>query len=507
MDKRALLSVSDKTGLLPLGEGLVAAGWELVASGGTASALRSAGLPVTEVSDLTGFPEILGGRVKTLHPAVHGGILARDTAAHREELAAHGLAPFGLVVCNLYPFRETVARPGVSEGDAIEQIDIGGVALLRAAAKAYERVTVLCEPGSYGDFLASLPTGGPDLAARRRHALAAFRHTAAYDAAISTWLGGVVGEGALPEVLHLVATREGLLRYGENAHQQGARYRLDGAAPAFEQLGGEKELSYNNLADLEAAWAMPAAFDRPAVAIIKHANPSGLAVADDLITAFDRALACDPVSAFGGILAANRPIDAAFVERLGKLFTEVIAAPAITPEALELLARRKKNCRVMRWTGQASMPALTVRSLAGGLLVQEADDGAHDEASWTVVSRRAPSASEWADLRFAWTAVRFVKSNAIVLCKDEATVGVGAGQMNRLDSVRIAGWRAGERAAGSVCASDAFFPFADGLEAAVEVGATAIIQPGGSVRDDEVIAAADRLGVAMVFTGRRHFLH
>lgn len=505
---RALLSVSDKSGLVPFAHGLAALGMELVASGGTARVLREAGLDVTEVADVTGSPEILGGRVKTLHPAIHGGILARPTDADLAELDQHGIGAIDVVVCNLYPFRETVARPGVTEAEAIEQIDIGGVALLRAAAKSFARVAVVVDPGRYDEVLAGLRDGTLDSEGRRRLALDAFRHTAAYDAAIQGWLSGEVeGDDALPPVLHLVAHREQVLRYGENSHQQGARYRLEGLPAAFEQVGGLKALSYNNLADLEAAWSMAAEFERPAVAIIKHMNPSGLAVADDLTSAFDRAFACDTVSAFGGILAANREIDAAFVHRLGKLFLEIIAAPSFTEEALATLAAKKKNCRVLRWTGACPAPSLQISALHGGLLVQTPDPKGVSHDGWQVVTDRAPTEAEARDLAFAEVACKHVKSNAIVLCKDEATVGVGAGQMNRVDSVRIASWRAGDRAKGSVLASDAFFPFPDGVEEAANAGVTAILQPGGSIRDDEVIEAANRLGLAMVTTGIRHFRH
>lgn len=505
---RALLSVSDKSGLIPFAQGLSEQGFELVASGGTARALREAGLEVTDVASVTGSPEILGGRVKTLHPAIHGGILARPTESDLAELARHGIAPFELVVCNLYPFRQTVAQPDVTEADAIEQIDIGGVALLRAAAKSFERVAVVVDPARYGEILTAIQGDGISRDTRRALAVQAFQHTAAYDAAIQAWLASGQGDAdALPEVLHLVATREETLRYGENSHQQAAVYRLDGERPAFEQVGGLKALSYNNLADLEAAWAMASEFDRPAVAIIKHMNPSGLAVADDLRTAYERAFACDTVSAFGGILAANREVDADFVEGLGKLFLEILAAPSFTDDALALMAARKKNCRVLRWTGQGTSPHLQLSAIHGGLLVQTVDPRGVSHDGWTVVSERAPTAQEARDLAFAEVAAKHVKSNAIVLCRHEATVGVGAGQMNRVDSVRIAAWRAGERAQGSVLASDAFFPFADGVEAAAEAGATAILQPGGSIRDEEVIAAANRLGLAMVVTGVRHFRH
>ena len=505
MARRAILSVWDKTGLLELARGLVALGFELVASGGTSRALREAQVPVREVEEVTGHPEILGGRVKTLHPAVHGGILARRTPEHLAELAAHGIGAFDLVVCNLYPFERTVAQPGVTEEEAVEQIDIGGVTLLRAAAKNHAAVLVACEPGDYAEILSALQHGEADEALRRRLALRAFQHTAAYDAAIAGWLGR--GGEALPERLLIAADRVQVLRYGENSHQQGALYRLRGAAPAFEQVGGDKELSYNNMADLEAAWQLVSEVERPAVAIIKHANPSGFAVADDLLTAYERAFDCDRVSAFGGIIACNRPVDAALVEAFGKLFIEVLAAPAFTPEALERLAARKRGCRLMCWTGRGSPSPLVIREVSSGLLVQTPDHLGVAREGWQVVSERQPSAEELRDLELAWIVCKHVKSNAIVFARGEATVGVGSGQMNRVDSVRIAAWRAGERARGAVMASDAFFPFPDGVEAAAEAGVTAVVHPGGSVRDDEVLAAANRLGLAVVATGVRHFRH
>ncbi len=508
MTRRAILSVWDKTGLVELARGLQSAGFELVASGGSAKALAAAGLDVVQVDDVTGHPEILGGRVKTLHPAIHGGILARRTPEHLEELAKHGIGPVDVVVCNLYPFQRTVAAPGVTEAEAVEQIDIGGVTLLRAAAKNFESVAVVCDPADYGAVLVGLEDGSLDVEERRRLAVKAFHHTADYDVAISAWLERqVVGPAALPETLTLRAKRVQTLRYGENAHQQGALYRFVGSEPAFEQVGGEKELSYNNFADLEAAWSIPQEVSRPAVAIIKHANPSGFAVADDVITAFQRAFDCDKVSAFGGIIAANRTIDRAFVEALGALFCEVIAAPDFTPEALELLRTKKKNCRVMRWTGAGSTASLVVRDAASGLLVQTPDDKAVVMDEWTVISKRQPTDAELRDLQVAWVTCKHVKSNAIVFVKDEATVGVGAGQMNRVDSVRIAAWRAGDRAQGAVMASDAFFPFPDGVEEAAKAGVTAVVHPGGSVRDDEVLQAADRLGLVLVTTGTRHFWH
>ena len=538
--KRAILSVYDKTGLVEFARGLVELGFELVASGGTARALAQAGLPVTQVDQITGFPEILGGRVKTLHPAMHGGILARRTPAHLAELASHGIAPVDLVVCNLYPFEATVAKSGVTEQEAIEEIDIGGVTLLRAAAKNFESVTVVCDPADYAEVLREVEAKVEveplnldlNLSLNRRMALKAFQRTAAYDAAIATWLalptppsplpareGGVVaplssqergwGRGeSLPDTITLAAERVQLLRYGENPHQQAALYRWTGATPAFEQLQG-KELSYNNIVDLEAAWAMPHEFAAPTVAIIKHTNPSGLASAANLPDAYRLAFACDPVSAFGSIIAVNREVDRALVEEIGSLFVEVLAAPAYTPDALAWLAEHKKNCRVMigRRDSAPVAPALVLRSVAGGLLVQTPDDRGVDEATWQVVTQRQPTEAERRSLAFAWLAAKHIKSNAIVFVQGTATVGVGAGQMNRVDSVYLAVRRAGDRSIGAVMGSDAFFPFADGIEAAAAAGVTACIQPGGSLRDEEAIAAADRLGLAMVFTGERHFRH
>jgi phosphoribosylaminoimidazolecarboxamide formyltransferase/IMP cyclohydrolase len=506
MPSRALLSVYDKTDLLEFAQGLHRLGFELVASGGTARALAGAGLPVRQVEEVTGHPEILGGRVKTLHPAVHGGILARRTPEHLAELEAQGIALVDLVVCNLYPFATTVARPGVTEAQAIEEIDIGGVTLLRAAAKNCESVTVICDPADYAGVLSGLQAGGLGAEDRQRLALKAFRHTAAYDAAIATWLARAVeGDETLPSALYLAAERVQALRYGENPHQQAALYGWVGQPRAFEQLQG-KELSYNNLIDLEAAWAMPQEFDEPAIAIIKHMNPSGLATAPTLIEAYQSALACDPVSAFGSIIAANRVVDRTLVEEIGALFVEVLAAPDYTPDALAWLAEHKKNCRVMLARATAA-DALVLRSVAGGLLAQTSDVRGVDESTWRVVTQRTPIEAERRSLAFAWLAVKHVKSNAIVLAQGTATVGVGAGQMNRVDSVHLAARRAGDRAVGSVLGSDAFFPFPDGIEAAAAVGVTAIIQPGGSLRDEESIAAADKWGLAMVFTGERHFRH
>jgi len=528
MTRRAILSVYDKTGLVEFARGLAELGFELVASGGTARALSAAGLPVTAVEQVTGHPEILGGRVKTLHPAIHGGILARRTPEHLAELASHGIAPVDLVVCNLYPFAATVAKPGVTEAEAVEEIDIGGVTLLRAAAKNFESVTVVCDPADYDAVLREVKAGAEAKAAplnlslnlKLNLALKAFRHTAAYDAAIATWLAGRAETAdPLPATLNLAAERVQTLRYGENPHQQAALYRWVGTPPAFQQLQG-KELSYNNLVDLEAAWAMPQEFSAPAVAIIKHTNPSGLAAAGTLVEAYRLAFACDPVSAYGSIIAANGVVDLPFVQEFGKLFVEALAAPGYTDDALAWLADHKKNCRVMlarrgdlsrsdpQTTGEAvTTNRLVLRSVAGGLLAQTPDDRGVDEATWQVVTRRPPTEVERRSLAFAWLAVKHVKSNAIVFVQGTATVGVGAGQMNRVDAVYLAARRAGERARGAVLGSDAFIPFEDSVEAAAAAGVTAIIQPGGSLRDAEAIAAADRAGLAMVFTGERHFRH
>lgn len=506
---RALLSVSNKQGLVDFATRLHAAGVELVASGGTARALTEAGLPVLAVEDLTGFPEILGGRVKTLHPAVHGGILARRIPSHLEELARHKIPTIDLVVVNLYPFQATVAQANVTLATAIEEIDIGGVALLRAAAKNHEAVAVVCDPADYDEVAAAFAAGGPSTMLRKRLALKAFRHTAAYDSAIAAYLADQIAPGeeaAVPAQLLLDLVRVQLNRYGENPHQQGALYAYAGETAPFAVLHG-KEMSYNNWLDLDGAWQAAQDFPQPTVAIIKHGNPCGLASAETLVEAYHKALASDPVSAFGGIIAVNRTLDEETVKAMASLFVEVIAAPGYAPEALDALLK-KKNLRVVQPTGTSLRP-LSLRSIYGGVLVQEIDNSQADmdPAQWRVVSRALPSKAQLADLAFAWRTARWVKSNAIVFAKGQATVGVGAGQMSRVDSVMLAAHKAGERAQGAVMASDAFFPFADGIEEAAKYGITAVVQPGGSVRDDEVIAAADRLGLVMVFTGTRHFRH
>ena len=512
---RALLSVSDKTGLVDFARRLHDAGGELIASGGTARKIADAGIPVLAVEDVTGFPEILGGRVKTLHPAIHGGILARRTPQHLDELAAHGIQPLDLVVVNLYPFQQTVAQPNVAVATAIEEIDIGGVALLRAAAKNHESVTVVCDPADYDAVAAAFAAGGTGAHLRRVLALKAFRHTAEYDTAIATYLAEQVTDdraaagpepAALPRTLHLDLAQRQLNRYGENPHQQGGLYGYAGDKPAFSVLHG-KEMSYNNWLDLDAAWTTAQDFPLPTIAIIKHGNPCGVASAETLATAYAQALASDPVSAFGGIVAVNRVLDEESALQMADLFLEVIAAPAYEPGALALL-QKKKNLRLIVAESPALRP-LSLRSIVGGVLVQELDrsQGDMDPAVWQVVSHRQPTPAQLADLAFAWRVARHVKSNAIVYVRDLATVGIGAGQMSRVDSVMVAGHKAGDRSRGAVMASDAFFPFADGIEAAAKHGITAVVQPGGSVRDDEVIAAVDNLGLVMCLTGVRHFRH
>ncbi len=509
----ALISVYDKTGLEELGKGLQELGYGLVASGGTARMLSAAGLDVKAVEDLTGFPEVLGGRVKTLHPAVHAGILARRTPEHLAELKAQRLQPIDVVVCNLYPFVETVAKPDVTEAQAIEEIDIGGVTLLRAAAKNNESVAIVCDPADYGRVLEGLAGDGLTSKDRRELALKAFRQTAEYDTAIAAWLGGVVapeGDEVLPETLTLQAQKAQTLRYGENPHQQAAYYLWDPQNPPFEQLQG-KELSHNNILDLEGAWNAAADLNDTGVAIVKHNTPCGLATGPDVATAYKNALACDPISAFGGIIAVNREVDMAFVEELGKMFVEVIVAPSYTDDARARLAKKKKKVRVLiaNPDREPARPgeALAFRNVRGGILVQSPDETGKDCDNWKVVTKRAPTEEEMAALKFAWLAVKHVKSNAIVLAKGTATIGIGGGETSRVDAVHLAVRRAGENAKGAVVGSDAFFPFPDGLEAAVAGGATACVQPGGSIRDDLVIEAADRLGIAMVFTGERHFRH
>ncbi|MBS0558648.1 MAG: bifunctional phosphoribosylaminoimidazolecarboxamide formyltransferase/IMP cyclohydrolase [Proteobacteria bacterium] len=515
----ALISVSDKTGLQPFAAALAAQGAEILSTGGTAEALRGGGVAVTDVSAHTGFPEILDGRVKTLVPQIHGGLLARrDLATHQAQMRAHGIAPIDLLAVNLYPFEEMLAR-GAAFADCLENIDIGGPAMIRSAAKNHKFVTVLTEPGQYDCVLAELAElRGTTCKTRRALAAAAFARTAAYDAAIAGWLAAECKQ-TFPDRMTISGRLRQTLRYGENPHQEAGFYvtgaRL-GVATA-EKLQG-KELSYNNLNDTDAAFECVAEFDDPAVVIVKHANPCGVAVGVSLAEAWDRALRCDPVSAYGGIVALNRPLDAVAAERIASIFTEVIIAPGADPGARSILSKRR-NLRVLLTVGVPS-PAeqrLTFRSLSGGFLTQSADTGRIGPADLRVVTKRAPTAEEVEDLLFAFRVCKHVKSNAIVYAKNGATVGIGAGQMSRVDAARIAAWKSAEaaRAAGqerplaegSVVASDAFFPFADGLQAVISAGATAVVQPGGSIRDAEVIAAADEAGIAMVFTGLRHFRH
>ncbi len=508
---QALLSVSDKRGLVDFARQLHAADVALIASGGTARAIKDAGIPVRAVNEITKFPEILGGRVKTLHPAIHGGILARRVNQHLEELDAYQIGLIDLVVVNLYPFQETVAQPNVTLATAVEEIDIGGVALLRAAAKNHESVTVVCNPDDYAQVASAFAQGSTSMMQRKQLALKAFRHTAEYDTAIAAYLSGQIGDDAaadatLPDQIQLDLQLAQRNRYGENPHQQGGLYAYGADKPPFEVLHG-KEMSYNNWLDLDGSWQAAQDFPDPTVAIIKHGNPCGLASANTLADAYEKALASDPVSAFGSIVSVNRPLDVEMVERMAGLFVEVIAAPTFQADALALL-QKKKNLRIVQPTGVELRP-LSVRSIYGAVLVQELDRSQEDmdPANWQVVSDAQPTAEQMADLAFAWRVARHVKSNAIVYIKDQATVGIGAGQMSRVDSVMLAGHKAGDKAAGAAMASDAFFPFADGIEAAAAHGISAVVQPGGSVRDEEVIAAVNKLGLVMVLTGARHFRH
>ena len=511
MAPTALLSVSNKEGLVPLAQGLVGAGYQLISSGGTAAALQAAGLPVTKVADHTQAPEILGGRVKTLHPRIHGGILARRAeASHQADLMAQGIVPIDVVVVNLYPFRETVADPAVEFDTAIENIDIGGPAMLRAAAKNHADVVVLSSPNQYDAFLEALASSALSLELRRCLALEAFQHTASYDAAISAWLAGRLGE-ELPLRLELPARQS--LRYGENPHQQARWYSEPKAGwGAAEQLQG-KELSYNNLIDLDAALATVREFGygpaaEPAAVVVKHTNPCGVATGSDAAAALARALDADRLSAFGGIVALNNPVDLAAAELLSSLFLECVVAPGFDGPARDRLAARA-NLRLLELAPEAIPQASRrhLRSLLGGVLEQELDDQPVQESGWQVVSERQPSPQELVDLRFAWKLVRHVRSNAITVAKGGQSLGIGAGQMNRVGSARLALEAAGDRARGAVLASDGFFPFDDTVRLAAGQGITALIQPGGSMRDGDSIAACNALGVAMVMTGHRHFLH
>jgi phosphoribosylaminoimidazolecarboxamide formyltransferase / IMP cyclohydrolase len=516
---RALLSVSDKTGLVELGTALAAKGVELVSTGGTAKALREAGLTVRDVSDLTGFPEMMDGRVKTLHPTVHGGLLAvRDNPEHVAAMEAHGIGPIDLVVVNLYPFAQTVTR-GAERDEVIENIDIGGPSMVRSAAKNHASVAIVTDPADY----AAVASGETTLEQRRRFAAKAYALTAQYDATIASWFAFADQGEIFPEKVSIPMRLEQELRYGENPHQRAALYVPAGPATKgiaqAEQVQG-KALSYNNYNDADAALELVSEFagGTPTVVIVKHANPCGVASGATLLDAYKAAFACDTVSAFGGIIACNRPLDGPTAEAIAEIFTEVVVAPG-ADEAARAVFARKKNLRLLL-TGDlpdARRPGLTLKSIAGGFLLQSRDSGVLGDDMLKVVTQRQPTAQELADARFAWIVAKHVKSNAIVYAKDGSTAGIGAGQMNRLESARIAAWKAKDAAEkagwatpltiGSSVASDAFFPFADGLLAAVEAGATCVIQPGGSIRDDDVIAAADAAGLAMVFTGMRHFRH
>ena len=516
MAPTALLSVSNKEGLVPLAQGLLDAGYRLISSGGTASALQAAGIPVTKVAEHTGAPEILGGRVKTLHPRIHGGILARRAEpSHQADMEAQGIDPIDVVVVNLYPFRETVADPNVAFDTAIENIDIGGPAMVRAAAKNRADVAVLTSPAQYEGFLAALKAGAVDQALRRSLALAAFQHTAEYDTAISTWLAARLAQDgvAAAEPLRLELPARQTLRYGENPHQPATWHSAPSAGwGGAEQLQG-KELSYNNLIDLDAALATVREFgygpgSQPAAVVVKHTNPCGVATGSDGANALTRALDADRVSAFGGIIAINAPVDGATAQQLTSLFLECVVAPGFDAEARAQLAA-KPNLRLLELSPEAINRASRqqLRTVLGGVLVQELDDQLVEESAWQVVSERQPNAEEMEDLRFAWKLVRHVRSNAITVAKAGQSLGVGAGQMNRVGSARLALEAAGGQARGAVLASDGFFPFDDTVRLAASHGVTAVIQPGGSVRDADSITACNELGLAMVVTGRRHFLH
>ena len=514
--QRAILSVTDKTGLVEFARKLSRLGVELISTGGTAKLLRESGIAVKDISELTGFPEMLDGRVKTLHPKVHGGILhRRRDASHRTAVAEHGIQPIDMVVVNLYAFEKTASKPGVPFEDLIENIDIGGPSMIRSAAKNFEDVAVVTSPGDYDAIAEELATSNGELSSATRWRLAqkAFATTAAYDSAIASTLEKVTAngsftlrpEGGFPPNLRLLFKKVSDLRYGENPHQKAALYS-DGSGTGVangKQIQG-KELSYNNIVDLQAAWDLAQEFEQPVCAIIKHTNPCGTATGKNLAEAYKRALECDPVSAFGGVIGVNRPVDAEAAEEMAKLFLEVLAAPSFDDSAKQIFAA-KKNLRLVEVT--ASSEKFVLKNVSGGVLVQDADIQPLSEADLKVVSKRSPTAEEKRALLFAWKVAKHVKSNAIVYARDGQTVGVGAGQMSRVDSCKIGAMKAVLPLKGTVAASDAFFPFPDGVEEIAKAGATAIIQPGGSVRDAEVIEAADRLGLAMIFTGIRHFRH
>ena len=509
---KALLSVYDKTGIVEFSSKLVSAGYDLISTGGTHNTIfQEGGLPVKQVSEVTGSPEILDGRVKTLHPVIHAGLLARrDSQEHLDELSSHGIDPIDLVAVNLYPFVATISKPDVTVDEALENIDIGGPTMLRAAAKNYPSVVVVVDPSDYDWVADKISAGGLSLEERRSLAAKAFHHVSTYDAAVTAFLTAAPeNEEGLPACLTLSLTKVAGLRYGENPHQQGALYVSVGGTPVgiahAKQLHG-RELSYNNLMDADAAWRTVCDFDDPTVAVIKHANPCGLASHQDQAEAYNRAYEGDSVSAFGGIVGYNRTVTAAAAEAMGPVFYEVVVAPGYEPEALEVL-KRKRNLRILSADPGAGGLTYDLRPITGGLLVQTPDAIDEDPADWQTVTNRTPSQAEWADLAFAWKAVKHIKSNAIVFAKDRTLVGMGAGQPNRVVSVHLSGRAAGEKSKGSVLASDAFFPFPDNIELAAEAGVIAIVQPGGSIRDEEVIEAANQNGLAMVFTGVRHFRH
>jgi phosphoribosylaminoimidazolecarboxamide formyltransferase/IMP cyclohydrolase len=515
--RQALISVSDKTGIVDLARGLVRLEFGILSTGGTARLLAEARVPVREIGDYTGFPEMLDGRVKTLHPKVHAGILARrDQPAHMEAMRRAGIPGIDVVVVNLYPFVQTVSRPGCSLEEAIENIDIGGPTMVRAAAKNHQHVAVLVDPRDYAEVLAELESAGTlSHATRFRLACKAFSHTAAYDGAIGNYLTAIDADGqrrGFPDQFNFSFAKVQDLRYGENPHQQAAFYReledVPGSLSRYHQLQG-KELSYNNIADADAAWECVKTFDAPACVIVKHANPCGVAVDKGLLEAYRRAFSTDPTSAFGGIIAFNRPLDESAAEAVSQQFVEVLIAPAVSAQARSVLAA-KQNVRVLEVPLEPGANRYDLKRVGGGMLVQTPDTRNVEAGELRVVTKTRPTAQQLGDLLFAWRVAKFVKSNAIVFCRDGATVGVGAGQMSRVDSARIAAIKAqnaGLALAGSAVASDAFFPFRDGLDVVVSAGARAVIQPGGSVRDDEVIAAADEHGVVMLFTGVRHFRH
>lgn len=510
---RALLSVSDKVGIVEFAKVLIETGWEIVASGGTQKTLLDANVPVTAVEQLTGQPEMLGGRVKTLHPAIHGGILARDRDEDMQELMSHGFAPINMVVCNLYPFTETVGVMGVSLQDAIEQIDIGGVALLRAAAKNFLRVITICDPDDYVRIAAEIKVSGSvGMSIKRELAVKVFEHTRDYDTAIHAYLSGddvpKIEDNTLPDTISISVQQTAELRYGENPHQVAAYYsRHNGEAPLGAKQMGGKQLSHINILDADASWRAVSSFIEPSVVIVKHLNPTGIASASSITEAFPLALASDPLSAFGSVIAVNQLVDEKFVDTLGSLFVEVLVAPSFTPEAVAQLNDGRKNCRLLQMPHPFDGSSLDIRSVMRGLLVQRYDMGDPESVGMKTVTNRVPLTDELESLRFAWKVAQHVKSNSIVLVHGNSTVGIGGGLPSRVDAVKLAVEKAGDRARGAVMASDAFFPFPDGIEEAAKAGVTSVIQPGGSIRDSQVIDAANVHGLAMLFTGTRHFRH